>query len=285
MIPGNNGLRPSSKGGKPRRTTGRSFDFGDRPRRGRADRAYASFRPGFIPPGRTIGETIRVRRDRSLIGTSDRPEAPVRPSETHRVRRGPCPSNRARCPNFTGGRAAPRPIKETTASRRSRQVGCEPGRGARAGWQRVRERPREGKYGDRQLVDLLDRRLAGECDRQLPLREEMADEATVCRVAAGLCGGAGEMSLRSRADRMGRTGEIVQTRAAQRHRRVARDQRGKQELSNEPRHGNPDLGAFHAVDQDTRSAPTKRRAPSQAYGQGRDDRANHQRRPKIHESV
>jgi hypothetical protein len=219
-------------------------------------------RPDSAPASRSRDEPSAsgsdFRRNRRVAS----PRGLLRPK---RNSRDPVPCSRTRCPNDTERRAAPRPNGDTTAIRRSRQVGWERGRGARAGRKRVPQRRREGEHGDRQLVNRLDRRLTGERDRQLPLREELTDEATICRVAARRTWASGEMALRSRARRMGRTGELVETRAAQRHRRVARDQRGEQELSNEPRHGIPDLGAFHAVDQHTVSVPTGRRAPSRSH--------------------
>ena len=40
------------------------------------------------------------------------------------------------------------------------------------GWERIRRRLRERDFGDDRRDDLLDRRLAEECDRQLPLRRK-----------------------------------------------------------------------------------------------------------------
>ena len=89
-----------------------------------------------------------------------------------------------------------------------------------------------------QLGDPLDRRRVGELDRQLPLRNKLANEAVIRRVAPRLRWIVRPLRFGSRARFVRRARQRVQARPAQRNDGVARQHRRKQEVSNDSRHRN-----------------------------------------------
>jgi hypothetical protein len=112
----------------------------------------------------------------------------------------------------------------------------------------MRQGPRSGELGDLDLGDERAGSLAGRVHRQLPLRHEMADQAVVRRIPRGWRGVVGPMRLGSRTELVRRTGQRVQTRSAQHHGRVARDQRGEQEVAHGTGHHDPARGASHGIE-------------------------------------
>jgi len=92
--------------------------------------------------------------------------------------------------------------------------------------------------GNHQLGNRLDGNPTGRRAQQLPLRDELAEEAVIRRVAAWLYRVVRALRIRSRAQFVRRARQCVQTRPRQGHNRVARDQRGEQEMSNDSRHRN-----------------------------------------------
>jgi hypothetical protein len=89
-----------------------------------------------------------------------------------------------------------------------------------------------------QLSDRLVGDPAGGRSQQLPLRDEVAEEAVIRRVATWLDRVVRALRIRSRAQFMRRARQRVQAWPTQCHNRVARDHGGEQEMSNDSRHRN-----------------------------------------------
>jgi len=127
---------------------------------------------------------------------------------------------------------------KSRAPRRSGQGCGGDGRSARAGWEMSREWARIRDCGDHQLCGRYRRRNAREFDRQLPLREEVADETVIRRILARPHGVAGAIRMRIRARSVGRARQGMEARPTKRDGRVQRDDRANQEMSNDSRHRN-----------------------------------------------
>ena len=95
---------------------------------------------------------------------------------------------------------------------------------------------RDRKGRRHQLGDLQDRRSVREFNRQLPLRDKLADDAVIRGVAPRRRGIVTAPRLRRGAECVRRARQRVQAWAAQRHNRVARNNRCEQEMSNDSRH-------------------------------------------------
>ncbi len=78
---------------------------------------------------------------------------------------------------------------------------------------------------------------AREFDRQLPLREEVADQTVIRRILAGLDRVVGPIRIGSRGRSVGAR-QCVETRPTKRDGRVEREHRANQEMSNDSRHRN-----------------------------------------------
>ena len=98
-----------------------------------------------------------------------------------------------------------------------------------------------GGIGDgrnHQLGGLDGRGNARELNRQLPLCEEMADEAVIRGILTGLGRVFGPIQIRRRTRPMARARQRVEARSTERDRGVEREHRADQEMSNDSRHRN-----------------------------------------------
>ncbi len=102
---------------------------------------------------------------------------------------------------------------------------------ARARWDIVSYWARRGRCGKGRLERDVQGKVARQIKRKLPLSEEMADQALIGRVTTRLGGIVAAIRFRRRAQIVGRPGQPVQARPAQRDQHVARQQRAQQEMS------------------------------------------------------
>ncbi len=115
--------------------------------------------------------------------------------------------------------------------------GDEPDRwSARTRWDIVWDGARRGGGKSRGLDGNVERKITRQIERKLPLGEEMADQALIGRVTPRLGGIVATIRFRRRAQIVGRAGQLVQARPAQRDQHVARQQRAEQEMSKYSKH-------------------------------------------------
>jgi hypothetical protein len=137
------------------------------------------------------------------------------------------------------GRQADRRVTgKSREPRRSGQGRGGDGRSAWARWEMSRARGGIRDCSDQQLGALQHRGNAREFDRQLPLREEVADQAVIRRILAGLDGVVGPIRIGSRARSMAGARQRMKARPTKRDGRVEREHRANQEMSNDSRHRN-----------------------------------------------
>lgn len=113
------------------------------------------------------------------------------------------------------------------------------GRGSWGGEAEGGDGGREGSEFDRILAYEPARRAAREVRRQLSLRQKLADGAVVSRFVRALAGAVGMVGLgkRARARMVAPTRQCVQSRAAERDRRVQADQCRDQDVAEGSNHG------------------------------------------------
>jgi len=90
---------------------------------------------------------------------------------------------------------------------------------------------RRGGRRRRRLDRNVKGKVARQIERKLTLSEEMADQALIGRITTRLGGIVASIGFRRRAQIVGRAGQPVQARPAERDHHVARQQRAQQEMS------------------------------------------------------
>ena len=129
------------------------------------------------------------------------------------------------------------------------------------------------KRWDRQFGDCDGEDMSIAFDGQLALRDEMADQAVVRRIARRSCGITRALCFRFRAQFVRSARKLVQARPAQRHDRMHSDHRGEQCMSGEPGHREP-VSAYSASTSwiETNAGHNRIRKPLDHAAERRSDR-------------